>query len=151
MSQTSYEINTLKAFLGMIADSKHLDADSACVESGEAANLGFGRMVKRGSVDGLIAAIDADADKPLGLLIHKAANEEGTVKDGDYHSVMRKGRCYVQASEAVVAGDKAYYVHATGKFSKTAGAGAIELVGSEFKTSGATDELVILELNLPNG
>lgn len=133
----------------MIADSKHIDGDSACIESGEAANLGFGRAVKYGSEEGLIAASSGDADKIQGILINRPV-EDGVLVDGQVHTVMRKGRVYVQAGEALERGDKAYYVHATGKFGKTAGAGAIELKNCEFKSDAALDELVILDVNLPS-
>jgi hypothetical protein len=136
-----------KGFKGAIADSKHVDADSKVLEVGSAAEIEFGSPVKQGTADENCKHLDSDGDKIQGIFKHRHV-EDGLIYDGMVNSIIRKGRVFVEVSETVAIGDKAYYVRATKNYSKTAGAGSNEVVSGEFKSSALVGEIAILEINL---
>lgn len=63
---------------------------------------------------------------------------------GDIMAVLTKGTIWVIAAEAVVPGDVAYHVAATGRYGKTASGNLA--VGGEFDTAAGAGELVRLRL-----
>lgn len=135
-------------FKGAIADSKHVDADSKVVEAGSAAELVFGSPVKAGTSDESCQHLSADGDKVHGIFKHKHV-EEGIITDGMVNAIIRKGRVYVEVSEAVAVGDKAYYNRTTKKYTKTSGAGSNEIVSGVYKSSALADgDIAVLEINL---
>jgi len=147
--QTSYSQNFDIGVEGAIADGHFVDAVSGSVEAGEAvkAGMAFGRVVKRGSKEGLIAAMTVGA-KALGVLKHKHS-EDGLISDYEEQAVVRKGRMLVKVTEDVVAGDAVAFDSASGEFAKTVAGDVVTLAGAEYMSSALTGELAIVSLNMP--
>jgi len=106
----------------------------------------------KNDANGNIILCTADADKPVGVVVASyymcscdCSTDALVYKKGDCAPVMEEGRIYVTASEAVAIGDPAYFVRASGKYSKTSGAGSIPLK-AKFATAAAADGIVTLEL-----
>ncbi len=148
--QTNYSRYFERGVEGAIADGGFIDAVSGSVEAGEAvkAGMAFGRIVKRGSKEGLIAAMTVGA-KALGVLKHKH-EEEGEIADYQSHSVIRKGRVLVKVTEDVVAGDAVAFDSASGEFAKTVAGDVVALAGAEYMTGALTGELAVVSLNMPS-
>jgi hypothetical protein len=76
-------------------------------------------------------------------------NEAGEYSTNEVVDILRKGRIWVETSEAVEADDTAYVDLAAGngKFCDTSTNNLA--TGGKFKTSVATAGLAVLEINLP--
>lgn len=141
--QTEYTIDQGKGFEGMLADGKHIDADSAILEGAPGA-LRAGHAVKHGTEDNTFAVRAADTDSIAGVLIYRPL-VDGAIEEGRAQTLLRKGRILVKVTTDVVRGEKAH-VAAAGTFSN---AGGTTLANSEFRTSALAGELAVLDLNLP--
>ncbi len=128
------------AFAGMLGDMSDYDSNTYVNE--EATNeLAFGRLVKQGTGANQAKEIAAQADKPVGIVMHShrydKTNELGTtgLKPGVLLSALTRGKMYVEVGEAVGLTD-AVRVNATGTggtkgvFYKTSSAGNTLLIKS---------------------
>lgn len=167
--QSSYSRYQSAAFAGMLADDSEHDI-IAMVNSEASASIPFGVGVKKGTgdTDALLPA--AETDEIVGFTVHthryskgdasSDLDDDGYMRPGCVMDVLRKGRIYVHARKgAVVAFASRLWVRAV--------AGAGEYLGAaedaddstdtidctkqgQFITSGATDALVVLEVNFLN-
>lgn len=118
--QTSYGVTRTIAIEGQLADNGPHDVIP--LFNGESsAKINFGRAVKWNGTDGLSAKLPAaESDIVAGIVVH--ANQYSTGSDGELTStglipgammsVLRKGRVWVMARTAVVAGVSRLWVRA---------------------------------------
>lgn len=111
--QTSYALKQTAAYAGMVADGCHPDIEAAFNEEASA-EIAFGRAVKYGVADNGALLPTAETSKIRGIVTHSHAYSNGPygdlgttgVKAGGVLNVMRKGRIWVVAEDAVVPGDR---------------------------------------------
>jgi hypothetical protein len=160
MPQTSYSNSYTAAFEGMLADGAEPDIISKV--NGEAAtDLIFGRGVRETAAGAV--NISAAGQTLLGVAVFEqkdtaALSGSGAIKPKETFNVLRKGRIWVKAEQAIVVGDPVYVRHtvnggttAVGRFRKdidTANAILISNARWASTTSGA-DQMAVLEINLP--
>jgi hypothetical protein len=144
-----YSQYMLPAYEGMIVDSRDHTIISRTVES--VAGLGYGKAEFQGAADqGIVNAADAN-DTTGKLLGFAEAGHFGSAGIADlwarYETVpiVKKGPIWLLASVAVVAGDLAYAVLATGVLTNVVGTNV--LVG-RFETSGAGGAIVVVDLDI---
>ena len=137
--QTEFSTYSKAMILGQIADTSINQIDSYAAE----APIVFGIAVKRGTdKQKQILPLD-NIEEFLGLAIRDDLCRDTSYPIGRVVSVLTRGRVVVKTSEAAIAGDKAY-VHADGKFNKTADDG-LE-IGVFTSTQSEADNLIILEI-----
>lgn len=153
--QTSYTIYNDPLQLGNIADTALRQLDSFLAEG----VVGIARAVIRGTNKErqVIQASTAAGQAALivGIAILTQSVEQtaaGIVQFNDKVAVpvMRKGRIVVETNDAVVAGAKANYVLANGKWTDEAVAAGIEaptLITASFVTGTTAAGLAILEIS----
>jgi len=149
MAQLTYGSSMAIGVAGMLAQQFALRQIDSCMVA-ETNGVSPAQVVKW-DANGNVIKVSAAADKSAGVVIatyYGCACTCGPVTavyaKGDCAPVMRYGRVYVQASEAVAIDDPAYFVIASGKFGKTS-TGNVDVKG-KFVTAGATDAIVCLEL-----
>lgn len=116
--QSSYTDRFTKAFPGMRQHGGPFLCDTAIQEE-SSAEIPFGVMVKRGSVERTAKLVAGSSDKLFGVLQHSHAydtTELGTVgvKPGAMLNIIRQGRCTVRTETSVVPGDRAFIRYAAG-------------------------------------
>jgi hypothetical protein len=111
--QTSYGTTMPAAFSGQLADN----SANECIAmyNGAAAEIAFGRAVKFGAADYEAILPSAETDKIVGIVVHSHAytkgftgaelGSTGVVENGNL-TVLRKGRIWVIAEDAVTRGDR---------------------------------------------
>lgn len=143
--QLTYTIDQERGYEGMLADGKHIDADSAVLEGAPGA-LRAGDAVTHGTEDNTFKVLAAATDKIAGVLIYRPI-VDGLVETGRAQTLLRKGRILVKPTTVVAPGD-AVHVLASGKF---ANAGGTVVAGASWRTSTvAVGDLAVLDLNLPS-
>lgn len=160
MSQTSYSNTYTAGFEGMLADGGSPDIISKV--NGEAStDLIFGRGVRETSAGAV--NFSAAGQALLGVPVHMQKDAaslagSGAIPPKETFNVLRRGRIWVKAEQAVAVGDPVYVRHtvnggttAVGRFRKdidTANAILISNARWASTTSGA-DQMAVLEINLP--
>jgi hypothetical protein len=143
--QTAYTARIAPAFEGLVANSEDHIIVSKQLES--AAGVGFGKAVFQGTADdGVIAA---PGTKFLGITeaSHFASSASGVDLYARYETVpvLIKGPIWVQASEAVAAGDPVYVNLTTGVWSKTASGNTL-LANARWDTSTSGAGLAVIAI-----
>jgi hypothetical protein len=148
--QTTVSIKPAAYFAGMLVDLNDYSSESYVNEEASI-ELAFGRMVKQGTAVEQAKELAAQADVPIGIVMHShryAKDDElGTtgLKPGVSLAVITRGKIVVEVGEAVGPNDAVRY-NATGTggtkgvFYKTASANNTKLVTSArwlSSTSGA--------------
>lgn len=115
-----------KAFAGMRQHGGPAICDTA-LQQETSAEVPFGVMVKRGTVDRSCKNLSAANDKLFGVVQHSHAiskEELGTlgVKPGSMLDIMRQGRITVLAETNIAPGDRAHVRYAPGAGGTTLGA-----------------------------
>ncbi len=118
MSQTSYSQTMTVGRAGMIADNGPRDVVS---KTNPVVALKFGRAVCRGTADRdvKLPTSAAEAAACIGVTLLSQSIESSATGDPQYPvgsdvPVLKKGRVWVQVTEAVVAGSPVYVRYATG-------------------------------------
>lgn len=138
--QTSYTQSHARWVEGMILNSEPSDIISRIVES--AAGIGFGKVACQGASDNGII-VPAANKVYRGITVLDPTQVGGTVDTYAQYAtaaVMTKGVIVAQASVAVAAGDKVYFVAATGALTNTDNSSANPQIPNaiwETSTSGA--------------
>ncbi len=137
-----YGYNDLPA-VGRLATYHNKWVDSYAAEE----EIEFGVALKRGTVkdDQVLNWSDAITVDVVGISVFSDTAIDGKYAVGDTVKVLTKGRVYVMASVAVVAGEKAYVVVNSGVFTNVA---TNNLLVGKFMSSAAQDTVAILEINL---
>lgn len=168
MPQLSYPIAPPIGFAGMLADGTLLKDCESAFNQEASAELPFGIMVKRGTVDQAVKLMTANTETPWGITVHSLTYElgtfAGTVPAGtggivpkDPVSVLTRGRIFVAVEEAVTPASVVYVrVSGTGQAgafrASAAGSSGVEtllLKGARYCASQATiGGLVKLEFDL---
>lgn len=159
--QTAYPATFTAAFEGMLADS--FESDMVSKANLDAAALSFGRGVRDGAGAAGMTAFSAASQVLLGVLVFGQRDSSrlagtGAIAQTETGNVLRKGRVWVRAEQAVALNSPVFVRHtanggttAPGRFRidiDTANATAV--TSARFVTTSSTaDQLVILELNLP--
>lgn len=149
MAQLTYGGTMAIGVSGMLAQQFALRQIDSCMVA-ETNGVSPGQVVKF-DANGNVVKVAASSDASAGVVIATyygcsclCGPVAAEYAKGDCAPVMRYGRVYVQAAEAVAIGDSAYYVIASGKFGKTS-TGNVDIKG-KFVTAGAPDAIVCLEL-----
>jgi hypothetical protein len=141
--QTSYAATQAAFIEGMIPNSETPGTDiSRNVES--AAGIGFGKVAIQGTADRQIK-VSAASGKFVGITVLDTTQLEDKYPQYATARVRTKGPVVVQASKAVAAGDKVYFVPATGAFTNTA-TDNTEIVGARWDTSTSGAGLAVVRL-----
>jgi len=151
MSQTSgYDFALPKALVGMLADNTPNVVDSFAAEA--VVHFGAGVIAGTDPDNQVKTAVAAGKFRGVALRDHTRLTNRTTgiaeYAAKDTVSVLRKGRVWVEVTEAVVAEDAAYCdVSSTdvGKFCKTSSGGNLA-TGGKFLYSAGAGELAVLEL-----
>lgn len=120
--QTSYSKDQPLGYEGQIADPGIRNVDTRIAESA----IPFGVAVAKGAATSS-AKTAASGTPVVGVsvrthtIVNPADGTDPKYLTGDAVSVLTFGSIYVSPIEAVDDGDDVYFVHATGKFSKSAG------------------------------
>jgi hypothetical protein len=140
MPQTSVT-DPAVGFAGQLADSSDNTVDSFVSEE-SSAEIPFGVMVKRGTGDHQAKLLAAQADVPVGIVVHSHVYAKDTelgstgLKPETTLSVLTKGRVWVTVEEAVTpASTVRYRAIATGN----------EVPGEWRDTADASDTVACLE------
>jgi len=149
-NQTTYSERHSAAFVGQIGTQIPNTLISRTVE--EAAGLAFGTVAVQGTGDAHAINPNLNGEnKVLGIVAREesaqllvAANTDRFV-EGSEARIITKGHVYVTVGENVVAGDRAYFVEATGVIQKTSGANITALNGV-FDTTALSGALALLRL-----
>jgi hypothetical protein len=161
MSQLAYNQDPAIGREGLIADNSFRDVLSRVAET----DLPAGRVVTKGTDEKEAklpaAAADITGKDVLGITVFDASREPHTATDEyeatDVIPVLRRGRIWMVAEDAVTEGDDVYVRHVAagaeelGRVRSDAdGTDAAILPGSTFRTStSGADQLVVVEINLP--
>lgn len=165
MAQTStdtYGFELDRAQAGQKAGAGFDHVESFAAEGAVA----FGHGVVAGTADNQVAVASADDETFVGISVFTHAQVQGIdltaaegeqystgaeYRDGDAVNVMRKGRVYVEVTDAVTAGADAYVdVVTNGEEGKFTDVSTSNLpTGGVFRTSAASGELAVVEVNLP--
>lgn len=143
--QTTYSENMPAYVEGMVANSEKSNIISRVVE--EAAGIGFGKAVMRGTADNQAKAAEAGA-KFLGFSVRDTTQLQDSYPDKADMQVLTMGVIVVTASEAVAAGDPVYWADADGALGKTSGAGLNQIAGAVWDSSAGVGELAKVRLGL---
>lgn len=155
MPQTSVSDNPAVGFAGMLVDSSESDVASYVSEEA-AAEIPFGVMVQQGTADTQALLIAAQADVPIGVVVHSHAyakdDELGDtgLKPDVTLGILKRGVIWVTAIDAVTPADDVRYTEAGGGFLTTA-AGGVTVDCSTFArflTTAGVGELVQLEIDM---
>lgn len=142
--QTTYPSALSAAFAGMIANEEPQVLVSRQVET---AAVGFGKAVKRGSVDGrCVATVATAADIVLGITCREHATLSDQFAVGDDALIMTKGVVWVVSAGAVTQGG-AVYVEAAGKYTSTVGTNTPIPNGRFDSSTTGADQLVKVRLS----
>lgn len=146
--QTSYSENMRVALAGQIANMEASNLISRNVE--DAAGIGFGLAVARGTSDTGIHAFTTGDTAILGITVRdRSVNPDTPSKYAQYESarVMLKGVVWVVASVAVNDGDPVYVIPATGAFAKTNASSAVLIANAQFDTTAGIGALAKVRLS----
>lgn len=141
--QTDFKTYSEPVALGQIADSSLCQIDSYAAES----DIKFGEVVKRGAnPDKQVLPCD-NITEFLGVAIRNDICRRDHYVVKEIVSVMTKGRVVVITTEAVKAGDIAYF-HADGKINKKKANGNQEgkEIGVFTSSQSSPNQLVTLEI-----
>lgn len=150
--QTEYPDRMAAGFPGMLSDTGFFDNDSMTLVAGTdpVVVVGYGVPVTYGATDRTCVPVstgDTAADIAGFAVRTQGGNAETNANNGyvngDTVSVMKKGRMYVTASVAVVAGDPVTVDVATGAISNT---GGVTIPGAVFEKGAAANGLAVIRI-----
>ena len=152
MSQLSYSLKQPIARAGLIADSTTPKEVLSYVAEGA---IPFGASVALGTdTERQVALLDTDLTF-LGVAAHDHGRETqrdanpASVQDKEMVNVLTKGAIWVTIEvAAVVGGDVAHYLPASGNFTKAGEIGVSTAPVGTFRTDAGVGELAILDLGL---
>lgn len=156
--QTTYpQDQTEELFAGSLPDAAHQTQHVRAFVNEEAASeIAFGVMVKQGTADDDAKLMAAQADHLVGIVVRSQAyskdEELGStgLKPNVSMSVLRKGRIWVEAVDAVTPSDPVR-VHKTGGTFQTAAAVGDTVnisANANWLTSAGAGELALLEFDM---
>lgn len=137
MAQTSVLDQHAVAFAGMLVSSQNNDVQSYVSEEASA-EIPFGVMVKQGTADDQTLLISAQADVPVGIVVHSHAyakdEELGStgLKPEVEISVLKRGVIWVTVEEAVTPASVVRY---------RAVVSGVEVAGAFRDTADSTDTI----------
>lgn len=151
--QLNYDVNFEKAFEGLLGDVNNIDSVSRLIEG---AGVLFGRGVQSGTDEeqAKAAAAGMTLANFEGFVIHQPV-EKGELVEKYAVSVLRKGRIWVKADEAMAKDGAVWLVLSGGEIGAVratdAGGGASLDVSSKCKVvkgASAAGELALIEVNI---
>lgn len=149
--QLSYNLIQASAFEGMLADIGLRDVGSYISE--ESPVIAYGLGVIQGAADQGLLLPSADTNRLLGVLVHNQIKPSG-IRSRDTADVLRKGRIWVLPEQDIAPKDPVFWRirgDARGRFRKDAdGGAAIAVANARWCTTGGTNQVAVLEINLPN-
>lgn len=147
--QSTYNVTMRPGIAGMIADMSPRTVVSRVVEG--ASGLGFGVVCVKGTGDRQVKA-SAAATAFVGITVMDPVAAPGALpstpdqyQEKDVCAVLLNGTIWVVVGAAVVAGEQAYFVPATGVITNVATANTA-IPGGFFDTSAANGALAILRI-----
>lgn len=141
--QTTYATHQAAFIEGMIPNSETPGTDiSRNVET--VGGIGFGKVAIQGTADRQIK-VSAAAGKFVGITVLDTTQLQDSYPQYATARVRTKGPVVVQASKAVAARDKVYFVPATGAFTNVA-TDNTEIVGATWDTSTSGAGLAVVRL-----
>jgi hypothetical protein len=161
MSQTAYSAAMTAGYAGEKFDVGEMDVVSMISEE-SSAQMPFGVVVARGTADAGCKLPALDTDVPAGIVAHSHAYERngelGTtgVQPKMAVNVMRRGRIWVTAEEAVAPGDRLFVRIVAGSGGSQLGACRKSAVAGEtidcsaqgeFQTTATTGALALIDVN----
>ena len=156
MSQTSYSIDIAPvAFPGQLYD---LSPKDVVTEAAEVA-LPYGILAVQGTAENQAkvptAGADLAADKVRGVVLADQAREQkvGGSATGEYSlkdavSLLRMGRVWVLAKDAVTKGGAVHAFNTTGELGSTGLATSTLVAGLRWASSAGAGEFAVLEVDL---
>lgn len=157
MPLQEYTVNTRDAIEGQLYG---LQQSSASIMSGTADNaISFARGVSQGAKDrsvllGQPTLTDADKVRLLGVSLRQV-NREQEVRAGDGTitfaigteiPVLRRGQVNVKIKDSCAVGGAVHMDKVTGMFYGAAGAGLVQVVNAQYRSTGSVDSIVVLEI-----
>ena len=121
---------------GQIADGS-IAADTVGGVAG--GDYGFGVMVVNKGAGWVLPTADTDFAYEYGVVVRtrQAGTQQG-VLEGDSVTVLKRGRIYVAASEALSLGDTVHVNETDGQFTATGSSSTVTVTGARVRFGGST-------------
>jgi len=157
MPQSTWSSDPANAYAGLLSQIKPHETESY-IQAEASAEMPFGRMVAKGTNDQDAVLMAAQADLPIGIVVHSHNYQKPTelgdtgLKPGAMVRVLTKGVIWVQVTEAVTPASAVRYDEAGGTFGDSAVVDETVDISdfARYLGSAGANEFVELEIDMTN-